>query len=247
MYRCCSMKKTAKIALLASLFILFACAGNGFLARHNDPSRSDQITVNPEPVAAVSDFQDEIRQIESLIKPIDLIENDNDFMRYRVEGNGKYLFLEGTINGRFPKKLRTIFADYPNIKWVVLTNVPGSMADDANLEGAHWLREKGIQTYIPKGGSVASGGTDLFLAGTKRVLRANSTVGVHSWGAGPGLEGKDFPRDSKEHKLYLDYYLAMEIPTDFYWFTLEAAGADNIHNMTLEEIKKYNLATNILN
>lgn len=33
----------------------------------------------------------------------------------------------------------------------------------------------------------------------------------------------------------------MDIPTDFYWYTLDAADADNIHNMTVEEIKKYNI------
>lgn len=209
-------------------------------------SSQDEITVHATPIEQVDTWEDEITQIESLVVPTDLIEHDNAHMRYRIEGNGKYLFLEGTINSRFPRNIYKIFEEHPDITWLVLTNVPGSMDDDANLEAAHWLRQQGVNTYIPQGGSVASGGTDLFTAGVKRVLNADSVVGVHSWGAGPGRNGNQVPKDSPEHQIYLDYYAAMGIPAEFYWFTLQSADAHNIYNMTLDEIETYRVATDII-
>ena len=41
--------------------------------------------------------------------------------------------------------------------------------------------------------------------------------------------------------LYLEYYKDMGIPEDFYWFTLEAAPYDGIHEMTREEMLQYEL------
>jgi hypothetical protein len=35
----------------------------------------------------------------------------------------------------------------------------------------------------------------------------------------------------------------MGIPADFYWYTLEAASAENIHWMTAQEIAQYDILT----
>ena len=40
-------------------------------------------------------------------------------------------------------------------------------------------------------------------------------------------------RDHEEHRVYLDFYEEMGIPEAFYWFTLEAASADEVHWMSL--------------
>ena len=100
------------------------------------------------------------------------------------------------------------------------------------------MRKFGFTTIIRSNGSVASGGTDFFLAGDKRVVETGGKLGIHSWG-GPGYQGKDVPRDDPQHQLYLKYYDEMGIPGEFYWRTLEAAPANDIHWMTEEEIKEY--------
>ena len=67
-------------------------------------------------------------------------------------------------------------------------------------------------------------------------------LGVHSWG-GDDFTGAELPRDDPAHDLYLDYYSEMGIPTEFYWFTLEAAPVEDVHFMTPEEIAQYKITT----
>jgi len=121
----------------------------------------------------------------------------------------------------------------------VMQNVPGSMDDDINLLASMEIRNRGINTHIPADGMVASGGTDMFLAGVKRTIETGAKIGVHSWSDGSGKAALDYPKGNQVHDIYLDYYNAIGISTEFYWYTLSAASADNIHWMTIEEIAKY--------
>jgi len=43
--------------------------------------------------------------------------------------------------------------------------------------------------------------------------------------------------------MFLDFYREMEIPEEFYWFTLEAAPPQRIHWMSDEEIMHFGLVT----
>lgn len=131
----------------------------------------------------------------------------------------------------------------PAIKTLVLQWVPGSMDDTANLELARMVRDMGFTTVVPENGLVASGGTDLFLAGVQRDVRLGACLGVHSWGDGDSTEGRDFSRDADVHQPYLDYYNEMSIPQDFYWFTLKKAPLDGMHWMLPAEIQQYMLET----
>jgi len=90
---------------------------------------------------------------------------------------------------------------------------------------------------------VGCDGTDFFLAGARRVAAEGARIGVHSWSTGEGMEATEFPMDSTEHDRYLEYYREMGIPEDFYWFTIQAAPADDMHYMTAEEIALYNILT----
>ena len=104
------------------------------------------------------------------------------------------------------------------------------------------IRKRKINTYLPENGMVASGGTDMFLAGTKRGVHPTARLGVHSWSDGE-KGGDQYPEDHPDHKKYLEYYKEMKIPTDFYWYTLKAAPAEGIHWMTPSEIEKYQIIT----
>ena len=85
--------------------------------------------------------------------------------------------------------------------------------------------------------------SDFFLAGKERTVAKGAKIGVHSWsgGAKPATE---LSKNHKAHKKYLDYYNIMNIPDEFYWYTLDAAPAGDIHFMTEEEIEKYKIKTN---
>lgn len=157
--------------------------------------------------------------------------------------SGQTVVMNGVIDGGTEEKLRALLDENPQVTTIVMENVDGSVDDEANLDLARYVREKSLNTHVSDNGLIASGGTDLFLSGVKRTIGLNAKIGVHSWADGSGVEGIDLPKSDLEHRKYLDYYQAMDIPVAFYWFTLEAASSDDMHWMSTEEQKLYKLTT----
>lgn len=169
-------------------------------------------------------------------------EGDEVTTFYFMEGQdaADTLYMRGVIYHHTLRDIRKVFVENPQITTLVMVEVPGSFDDEINLLASKEIRKRNINTYLPDSGMVASGGTDMFLAGKKRGVHETANLGVHSWSGGD-LAALDYPRDHEAHRKYLDYYVEMDIPTDFYWYTLEAAPADSIHWMTPSEIRKYNV------
>ena len=161
---------------------------------------------------------------------------------FKIRVQGKYFIGSGVIDRRTPGRLAKAMADHKNIKVLVLSYGPGSDDDEAKLQASRMVRNAGLTTVVPAKGLIASGGTDMFLAGKRRIVEKGACVGVHSWVAG-NRQGADFPDNSGEHRLYLDYYRAIGINPDFYWFTLDAADADEMHWMSVSEINAFRVAT----
>ena len=154
------------------------------------------------------------------------------------EIDGDVATMAGTIDGTTPDRVAALVAEHPDVRSIVMRDVPGSVNDEANLEAARKVREAGLSTHLLADSVIASGGTDFFLAGAVRTIEPGARVGVHSWGGGEE-EALDLPRDHEAHRPYLDYYGDMGVPADFYWFTLEAAPADGIHWMTEAELEAF--------
>ncbi len=152
------------------------------------------------------------------------------------------LFMEGVIYSGTLNDFKKVIENNPQITTLVMVEVPGSVDDVINLAASKEIRNHHINTYIPENGWVASGGTDMFLAGEKRSVHPTAKLGVHSWEGGE-LAALEYPRDHEEHQKYLEYYREMEIPLDFYWYTLEAAPANEMHWMTASEIETYRVIT----
>ena len=174
----------------------------------------------------------------------DTTDTDDAYEPVSFNVEGTKAIMSGTIDARLQSTLETMLADNPTVTTIEMLDVPGSADDDANLVASRIIREQGINTHVPANGVIASGGVDFYLAGLGRTLDDGAQVGVHSWADGDGTPGSSFPMDDPEHQKYLDYYTEMGIPLEFYWFTLTAAGPDNIHNMTAAEIAQYSITTN---
>jgi len=86
----------------------------------------------------------------------------------------------------------------------------------------------------------------LFLAGDIRTREAGSKIGVHSW-AEATKTATDYEVGHEKHQPYINYYKDMgfsqEDAAAFYYFTINAAAASDIHWMTDEEIEQYGLLT----
>ena len=179
-------------------------------------------------------------------KPIpDEIQDPNKPVTFKIEGTSAIMV--GVIDASTITAVKNLLANNPEVIKIIMKNVPGSIDDDSNLIASRLVRESGqLTTHVPADGIVASGGTDFFLAGINRTAKVGAKFGVHSWADGTGVLPNNLPRTDSRHKIYLDYYREMGIPEDFYWFTLQAAPADGIHNMTEVELNQYNILTEAL-
>jgi len=153
---------------------------------------------------------------------------------------GSEIVARGEVDdGALDRFIQTARA-HPEAKTLVLQHVGGSVDDAANLELSKHVRRNGFATRVPADGMVASGGTDLFLAGEPRVLEEGACVGVHSWSNGE-TEGSNISDQSPAHAPYLSYYRTVDVPETFYWFTLNAAPSDEMHWMTSAEVQRFNM------
>ena len=106
------------------------------------------------------------------------------------------------------------------------------------------VRERGYRTIVPDNGLVASGGTDLFLAGVRREVRTNARVGVHSWAGEGMIEGRELGCADDRHLplvCYSELMLGEGVGTDFYFFTLMAAPAADMHFMSQDELRCFGI------
>ena len=155
---------------------------------------------------------------------------------------GKVATMSGTITGSTPGRFLRVLLEHRDVNELVLAFVPGSMNDEANGALLDLAHQSGVTIRVPRGGSTASGGADLLLAGKRRIVEQGAMVGIHSW-SGEGVEGRDLPKDHESHAFYVNRFAALGIDPAFYWRTLEAAPADGMHYMTEDEIHQFGVRT----
>lgn len=122
--------------------------------------------------------------------------------------------LVGEINDQSPSQFREMLQAHPGIRVLELVECPGTSDDGANLTLGRMIRKQGIATDVPSGGSVRSGGFEIFLAGTTRHAAPDAEFGVHAWKDEDGLQPDDFAPDEGPNKAYLDYYREMGLSAD---------------------------------
>lgn len=122
--------------------------------------------------------------------------------------------LDGSIESDTPAQFHAMLAAYPGIKQIDMIDCPGTDDDEANFAVAHMLRKAGIATNVPNGGSVRSGGVELFLAGVKRHADPGAEFAVHSWMDEDGREADDYAANDSIHQPYIDYYREIGMTPD---------------------------------
>jgi hypothetical protein len=117
--------------------------------------------------------------------------------------------LIGSIETETPAQFRALLRAFPGIRQIDMVECPGTGDDEANLALARMVRGAGIATYVPAGGSVRSGGVELFLAGAKRSAAPTAEFAVHSWRDEDGYEADDFAASDPVHQEYIKFYRDM--------------------------------------
>ena len=152
--------------------------------------------------------------------------------------------LNGETDSATPAQFRAMLAAYPHIGLIKMVECAGTVDDEANLAVARMIRKAGISTHVPAGGSVRSGGVELFLAGVQRTHDQGAEFGVHSWEDNEGKQARDSAPNDPVNLEYLSYYQSVGLPREtaqaFYAFT-NATPADQIHFMTESELARFQI------
>ncbi len=143
-----------------------------------------------------SDSAQSVRQAATHFGPFRVVASD------RVE-------LNGSVTSRTPAQFGALLRAHPGIRQVDIVDCPGTDDDEANLALARMIRKAGITTYVPSGGSVRSGGVELFLAGVRRRADSAAEFAVHSWLDEDGMEPDDFSDNDPVNRTYIEYYREM--------------------------------------
>jgi hypothetical protein len=129
-----------------------------------------------------------------------------------------------------PVQFAALLHDFPAIHQLEMIECPGTEDDRANLRLGRMIHARGIATHVPGGGSVRSGGVELFLAGSRRMADPGAEFAVHSWADEDGLQPQDYAADAPENRAYIDYYREMGMsPTEaaaFYAMTNSVPNED---------------------
>ncbi len=171
--------------------------------------------------------------------------SDTDFGIFSSQDEMNVI-MNGVIDSNTPQHWENYIAAFPNTNKITMKDCPGSDDDTANLEVSRKMRDQGVDIHLPADAEIASGAVDMFLAGTVRTRETGSKIGVHSWSDGNN-EATSFPVGHENHQPYIDYYVEMGFSQAdaeaFYYFTINAAAAADIHWMTDDEIEEYKLLT----
>lgn len=159
---------------------------------------------------------------------------------------GDVALLSGTMAGQATCKLRRLARTNPEIRTLVLEDIPGTVDLIDTQAATRFVRKQGWNTAVPAQGSIASGGVMLFLGGVSRDVSPGGQVGVHAWSQ-PGGGGRLFssPDDipANAERAFRQIYRALGIDPAFYDFQVEAAPAEEVHWMTRSEMERWGVVT----
>ena len=143
--------------------------------------------------------------------PADVPRGVASFGPFRVLDPGRAALVDVTDEAT-PAQFQAMLRAYPGIALIEMIECPGTYDDRANLRLGRMIHARGISTHVPAGGSVRSGGVELFLAGKTRIADPGSEFAVHSWADEDGREARDYAADAPENIAYIAYYEEMGLP-----------------------------------
>jgi len=206
-------------------------AARSFTVVESDVSVSDQLSVTV--IGAASD---------TVCRNAGLNDSSACFI---VDGETALMY--GVIDSSIGTHLDTLITNHSQVTSITMISVPGSANDEANLAAGRRLYAAGLNTAVRSNSIIASGGVDFFLAGQRRTIEQGAQFGVHSWAFDTDdgvVQGAELPREHASHQLYINYYsdIGLADPEGFYFYTLDAAPANDIHFMSEEDIERFSFS-----
>lgn len=163
------------------------------------------------------------------VAPVSFPSSLAEFGPFRVLDERRAALVDAT-DAASPALFAAMLRNHPALATLEMIECPGTDDDRANMKLGRMIRAAGLETHVPRGGSVRSGAVELFLAGKSRRIDDGGEFAVHSWKDEYGREPTDFAAHAPEHRAYLDYYaeMGMAAPTAraFYDLTNSVANGE---------------------
>jgi hypothetical protein len=207
----------------------------------------------------IIDLENAVVQIDGVLKNEDksITKNFKFTSNNSIVGAGNSIleikdneaYLSGTLGTITYHQIKDLIKNHPEIKTIVMTNISGSINDAVNMHTGRLIHENGFTTKVLSDSDIASGGVDLFCAGTKRIVEKGAKIGIHSWCCVNDMKANKLPKEHPAHKYQIEYFtmaMGKGKGPDFYFHTLEVADFDDIHYMSNDEIKKWGVATEFI-
>ena len=150
--------------------------------------------------------------------------------------------LSGILGTKTYVQFQDLSLDHPSVNRIVFKSVAGSVNDAINMHTGRLIRQGQYTTVMNADGEAYSGGVDLYAAGITKEYQAGGKLGVHAWCCKGDKDAGELSQKDPAHGAQLTYFreiLGKELGPEFYFFTINAAPADDIHLMTQMEIDKY--------
>lgn len=168
----------------------------------------------------------------------DLTEPVEHDVTFNVRGDVAYV--SGTTDSNSHNLIKNFVRENPDVDTLILQAMPGTLDMDTNRRVVMDLRAAGLATHVPADGRIASGAVDWFIAGSPRTVECGAMIGVHSWGSKTGERGDKTFYDGqlRTQRWFLS---KMSVDPDFYEFTRNAAGPDDIYWLSVDDMLRYRL------
>jgi len=164
-----------------------------------------------------------------------------DLLKTWVKGDA--LHIVGMLNNHAYFEITQQLEDNPNVRLLVLENIPGTINADSTLDIAGYIHERGLNTHLPADGFIESGGVDLFCGGVERTIVSGGHVGVHSWWYNSGTNGADLSKKHPGHRSQREGFADIGCPPSFYEYTLNAAPGSDMYIMSKEDLLREGVVT----
>ena len=153
--------------------------------------------------------------------------------------------LTGSINANSETDLKDLLSDHTDVSKLVILSCTATQLAEETINTATLIRDNNLHTHLDENATISRGGLDIFLAGTKRTKDEGAQIGVGAWRDASGNIATDFEFGDSVHTPYLNFYVDMGInyslASDFYYFSIQAAGPDEVFILTDELIENYKL------
>lgn len=186
---------------------------------------------------------------DNFMDPVEMEEEEEAkqtiFGAFEADINSDEIVIEGKITESTATDLSDLIAVYPNTSLIVMRDVDGATSSDAAFEAGFVVRNAQLDVHVSDNSTITREAIDFMLGGINRTKGENTQLGVGEWRNAEGEEAQDFPFGHEAHLPWINYYqqvgFQFQLATDFYNFSIQVAGPDEVYFLSDDEINTFSL------